>query len=285
MMQTHFDCVPCFVRQVAEAVALATEDAIVRESVMRRMLRKIAKAEWMGPPPVMGQNLHHSICDMTGNNDPYKEVRREMNRMASELIPRMREFLRDSPNCREDAVRVAIIGNLLDAGAKTQASTADFPRKLDEMLTRQLRGDVTALFQEAERASHILYLADNAGEIFFDRLLIEKLPYGKITVAVRGGPTINDAIMEDAESAGIPEITCVIDNGYDAPGTILKNSSLEFRRIFDQADLIIAKGQGNYETLSDCEKQIWFLLNVKCPLIANHIGEKMGSLVVKKSNF
>ena len=125
---------------------------------------------------------------------------------------------------------------------------------------------------------------DNAGEIFFDRLLIERLPPGKVTVVVRGSPAINDAIMEDAEAAGIPEVAEVVDNSSDAPGTILEETSPEFRRVFEQADLIIAKGQGNYETLSACGKPIWFLLNVKCPLIANHIGEKMGSLVVKKND-
>ncbi|NQU08240.1 MAG: DUF89 family protein, partial [Candidatus Abyssubacteria bacterium] len=141
---------------------------------------------------------------------------------------------------------------------------------------------VEDLFRAAAGAEHILYLADNAGEIVFDRLLLEALPVEKITVAVRGAPVINDATMEDAETAGIPQIAPVIANGSDAPGTLVEECSEEFRSCFNVADLIIAKGQGNYETLSDARKHIFFLLSVKCQLIAADISAPVGALVVKR---
>jgi uncharacterized protein with ATP-grasp and redox domains len=129
--------------------------------------------------------------------------------------------------------------------------------------------------------NRILYLADNAGEIVFDRLLIKALPMEKITVAVRGAPVINDATLEDAETAGIRGIVPVIVNGSDAPGTLVKECSDEFRRAFDHADLIVSKGQGNYETLSGTTKAVFFLLTVKCPIIGADIGAPVGSLVIK----
>jgi uncharacterized protein with ATP-grasp and redox domains len=126
-------------------------------------------------------------------------------------------------------------------------------------------------------------LADNAGEIVVDRLLIERLPAKHVTVAVRGSPVINDATLADAGYAGIPEVAEVIDNGSDAPGTILDDCSDLFRHRFDEADLIIAKGQGNYETLSEVDKDIYFLLKAKCPVIARDIGCPEGAMVLERS--
>ena len=127
-------------------------------------------------------------------------------------------------------------------------------------------------------------LTDNAGEIVFDRLLIEQLPAENITVVVRGKPVINDAMMEDASIAGLPQIVEVINNGSDAPGTILESCSEKFRHRFEKADLIIAKGQGNYETLSDVDKNIFFLLKVKCPVIAEHLGCEIDAIILHDQN-
>lgn len=177
---------------------------------------------------------------------------------------------------------MAIGGNLLDAGAKTQIAIEDLPQHMNTIWTQPLRGDISALFQAAAEARHILYLTDNAGEIFFDRVLIEALPAEKMTIFVRGAPVINDATMEDAVSAGLPEIAPVFDNGSDAPGTLLEDCSEKFRVCFERADMIIAKGQGNYETLSETKRSIFFLFVVKCPVIAAHVRAPVGTLVVSR---
>ena len=283
-MKTQYECIPCFVRQASEVLAMIIEDEKSRERPMRRLLVEIASSEWNGTPPAIAQQLHRMIREMTDNKDPYSSVKHEMNRIAAELMPRMREMIKNSDNPHEVAVRLAIAGNLLDSGAKTQISAEELPQHLNRILAQKLHGDAKSLFQEAERADNILYLADNAGEIYLDRLLIEMLPTQKITVAVRGKPVLNDATMEDAEQAGITEIARVIGNGSDAPGTILEDTSPEFKSCFEQADMVISKGQGNYETLSDCRKRICFLLTVKCPVLARNIGEPIGSMVVRISN-
>ena len=135
----------------------------------------------------------------------------------------------------------------------------------EEALSAPLNGDAQAFAQAVSRAGRILYLADNAGEIAFDRLLLEQMPVEKVTVVVRGSPVINDATIADTQSAGIPGLVEVIDNGSDAPGTILEDCGDDFRRRFAAADLVIAKGQGNYETLSDVDKDMFFVLKAKCP--------------------
>lgn len=281
-MMTGHECIPCFARQAAEAVALAVADPAAREALLRRLMHEIADADWTASPPVMGQRIHRLIRAAVGNRDPYREVKDRMNRMAVQLLPAMREEMNRQHDRREAAVRLAIGGNLLDAGAKTQISAEGLPGHLETIWTQPLRGDVDALFRAAERAHCILYLADNAGEIVFDRLLIEALPTEKITVFVRGMPVINDATMEDAVAAGLPEVVPVLGNGSDVPGTLPGECSEEFRAWFEKADLVIAKGQGNYETLSETTKHTFFLFTVKCPVVSAHVGESVGSLVIKE---
>ena len=147
-------------------------------------------------------------------------------------------------------------------------------------MSGQLLGDIELLSKTVRSVDNILYLGDNCGEIVFDRLLIEQLPLHKVTFAVRGSSVINDATLADAEATGMTDLVKVIDNGSDAPGTIIENCSDAFRQRFDRADLVISKGQGNYEALSDVDKDIFFLLKAKCPLIAQYIGCDLGSPVI-----
>ncbi|OHB65800.1 MAG: hypothetical protein A2Y76_06255 [Planctomycetes bacterium RBG_13_60_9] len=137
--------------------------------------------------------------------------------------------------------------------------------------------------QAVNDARSILYLGDNAGEIVFDRLLIEELPHEKVTFVVKGSPVLNDATREDARTVGLTDLVEVIDNGSDAPGTILESCSAEFRRRFEHSDLIIAKGQGNYECLSNVDKDMFFILMAKCPVIATHLGCDIRQMILRPS--
>lgn len=280
-MKTHLACIPCLARQALDAVTKGVADPARREPLLRQLLRDLADDDWSGTPPAMAQRLQRSIREALGDSDPYRAIKDRMNRMARDLLPALRARIAAHPDPREAAVRVAIGGNLLDVGAKTQIAAEDLPAHLETIWTQPLCGDVASLFAAAERAQSILYLADNAGEIVFDRLLIEQLPVGKVVVAVRGAPVLNDAVRADAETAGLPELVPVVDNGSDAPGTILDDCSADFRARFAAADLVIAKGQGNYETLSETDRPIYYLFTVKCPLVAARVGEPVGSLVAK----
>ncbi len=280
-METQYECIPCFVRQASEAITLSFDDSAAREKMLRKMLRTLASSPWDGSPPGIAQRMHRALRKAGGSDDPFMQIKKDMNSMAAEILPKVREKLKSSSSPFEDAVKFAIAGNILDSGAKTQIAPADLPAHLEKILGQPLHGDAMQLLRAAEKASSILYLADNAGEIFFDRLLLEMLPAGKITLAVRGRPIINDATMEDARLAGIHKLARIVGNGSDAPGTILGDTSSEFGKIFHASDMIIAKGQGNYETLSECGKDIFFLLTVKCPTVARHIGAPLGGMVLK----
>jgi len=283
-MNTALECIPCFVRQAAEAVEMCAVENHRREHLLRRLLHEIADADWAVMPVVIAQRVQRIVRAETGVLDPYRALKDSMNRIALDLLPALIETVRRHAHPPEAVVRLAIAGNLLDAGSKTRLAPEDLPARLNSIWTAPLVGDAEALFRAAQAVDNILYLADNAGEIVFDRLLIEALPAKKITVAVRGAPVINDATLADAETAGIPQIVRVIANGSDAPGTMVAECSKEFRGLFNRADLIIAKGQGNYETLSDTHKNIFFLLTVKCPMIALDIGASVGAMVICERN-
>jgi len=283
-MRIFLDCIPCFVRQALDSARLATDDEQIHEKVVREVLRLAVDLDMSQSPPAIGRQIHQLIRELIGNNDPYYELKQRFNRLALRICAELEERIRTSEDPLETAVRLAIAGNIIDLGVKTSIKESDVEIVIKDCLTADFDNQQVEGFRNAvSRAEKIFYLADNAGEIVFDRLLIEQLPCEKVTVVVKGRPVINDATMEDAESAGLIKLVEVIDNGSDAPGTILESCSQAFRNRFAESDLVIAKGQGNYETLSDVDKNIFFILKAKCPVIARDLGCEVGEMILRKS--
>ena len=178
------------------------------------------------------------------------------------------------------ATRIAIAANVIDFGVNGSITEVSVREAINKASIDPLVGDLDGFKLTALKARKILFLLDNAGEIVFDRLLIEQLSHTQVTAAVRGCPILNDATMADALAAGIDEFVEVVENGSDAPGTLLDECCDKFRRLFDEADLIIAKGQGNYETLSDHHANIAFLFKAKCPMVATKLGVPQGMQMI-----
>lgn len=280
-MKIGMECVPCFVRQAFEAVNLVTDDPKAKERILKQVLFRLANQSFDKTTPSVGADIHRIVRVLSGDSDPYREVKKDSNMMAQKLLPTMRELIKNSEDHFETAVRLAIAGNIIDSGQGEYISEQKISQAISQCLEQRIRKDsIKKLREEIEKAAKILYLGDNAGEVFFDRLLIEQLNGHPLTYAVRGAPIINDALKDDAKKAGLDTLVEVIDNGSDAPGTILEQCSEEFKERFRDADLVIAKGQGNYESLSDEERKIIFLLKVKCPVIASHIGCREGDIVI-----
>lgn len=283
-MRIYLDCISCFVRQALEAARLATDDERIHESVVRGVLRLASELDTSHSPPEIGRKIHRLIRELTGSEDPYRNVKDRSNSVALELYPQLRQRIMDSEDRIETAIRLAIAGNIIDYGVNGSVGESDIVGAIDQSLAADFDClDFRAFRENVERAKAILYLADNAGEVVFDHLLIEQLPIEKVSVAVRGKPVINDATIEDANAAGLTRIVEVIDNGSDVPGTILRHCSQSFQNRFSNADMIIAKGQGNYETLSGVDKNIFFLLKAKCSVIARDIGCKVDDMVLRRS--
>lgn len=251
---------------------------------MREVLLLVSGMDLRQTPPAMSRQIHYIIRKLTGTQDPYLQIKNRFNKMALEMYPELKQRIANSDDPFETAVRLAIAGNIIDLGVKTGLTESEVEKTIAQSLTAPLDTKALKEFRNAaNQAKDILYLGDNAGEVVFDRLLIEQLPAENITFVVKGGPIINDATIEDAQIAGLTDIVNVIDNGSDAPGTILESCSQDFRRRFDKADLIIAKGQGNYETLSNVSKNIFFVLKAKCPVIARHLGCEIGTMILTKN--
>lgn len=283
-MKIFLDCVPCFVRQALDAARLSTNDKQVHEQVVREVIILAKDLDMSQSPPVMGQKIHRLIRELVGTEDPYRDVKEKFNNVALQLYPKMRKYVIESQNMLETAIRLAIAGNIIDFGVNSKLQESELEKTISECLAAEFSDMQLKPFRRAiNEAEEILFIADNAGEIIFDRLLIEQLPIEKVTVVVKGSPVINDATMEDAVVAGLPRIVEVIDNGSDGPGTILETCSEVFVDRFKGADLVIAKGQGNYETLSDIDKNIFFILKAKCPVIAQDLGCEVGDMIFRKN--
>ena len=282
-MKVRLECIPCFVRQACEAVRFVTDDQRSRERILRQVVFRLANESFEKTPPSIGGDIHRIVRRLSGESDPYVEIKKDSNELAMSLMPSLKARIKSSQDPFETAVRLAIAGNIIDSAQGDHISKEKLKEAISECLEQPIRRDaINELREEIGKASNILYLADNAGEVFFDRLLIEELDGCRITFGVRGSPIINDALRDDARMAGIDTLVEVVDNGSDAPGTVVGECSEEFRSHFAEADLVIAKGQGNYETLSDERKMMFFLLKAKCPVIANDIGCHEGDMVIIK---
>jgi uncharacterized protein with ATP-grasp and redox domains len=281
-MRTYHDCIPCFIKQAREATEECGLDDQSAAGLMRRTLELVSKLDWSVPPPVIARDVQRLIREISRDPDPYLRRKITATEEALALLPGIERMIDSAEDRFLAAVKVAIAGNVIDLGAKVRRDI-DVKQELLNCFEAPLDlGQVHSLQRDVAAAGEVLFLADNAGEIVFDRPLLDMIGPEKVTVAVRGGPVINDATLADAERAGICDRFTVIPNGTDTPGTWLEDCSAELVDRFNSADLVIAKGQGNYETLSDCKRALYFLFLVKCEVVSKELGLPSGSFVITR---
>ena len=282
-MKTYLDCLPCFLRQALVAARATTDDEKVHRQVLDAVAEIIPELPLDVTPPQAGQRVYRVVTHITGVGDPYHKAKQESNRAALDIYPRLKRIVADSADPLLAACKLAIAGNAIDLGA--QSDCEDIGTIVESALSLRLGVDHYREFREGlERASRVVYLGDNAGEIVFDRLLIEeihKIRELEIHFVVREGPIINDATREDAEFVGMDKVANVISSGSDVPATVLSDCSPEMLSIYGSADVIVSKGQGNYEALSEQEDNIFFLLKIKCPVAARLAGASVGDAILK----
>jgi len=277
-MKTYLNCFPCFLNQALRAARIATDDEIKIKRVMDEVGMMLKDIPSDSTPPQSGRLIYRKVSEVTGNSDPYLEIKKESTLKALSLYPYLKAQVEESDDRLMTAIRIAIAGNVIDFGPY---GDFDLSRETDEILEKDFAICDYNKFKHAfNKAREILYIGDNAGECVFDRILIEEIKK-PVTYIVREAPVINDAVYEDAVQAGINSVATIISSGTDAPGTILEICGTEFKKIYRHSTYVISKGQGNYEALSDERKAIFFLLKVKCKVIANHIGVDEGDIVLK----
>ncbi|RLF42264.1 MAG: hypothetical protein DRN12_00830 [Thermoplasmata archaeon] len=285
-MKTYLDCIPCFISQALEAARMSSEKEEIHRKVIYEVMRYLERVSFNGPPPKTSREVHHIIRKITGLKDPYKKVKDQANKTAEKLYPILKKMVIESEDPLLMAVKLAIVGNVIDFGTTNRFNIDDMIKislKHENISNTAYRSFLNAL----DKAKTVLYVADNCGEVFFDKLLLEELydRNKKITYVVRANPIINDVTIEDARNAGIDKIAEIIagDAGNDksSPGILLEYASPVFLEKLGTYDMVISKGQGNYESLSDVKRKIFFLLVAKCPLVAKDIKEEIGKLVLR----
>lgn len=259
-MKTSLDCIPCLLRQTLDAARLVSPKPSIHEHILRDALRWAGEMSLSQSPPAMAQRIHRRLREMTGVTDPYRETKDWQNRIVMELIPALWAEVEAANDSLLMAARLAIAGNIIDVGSNENFTEVDVRQALKQALVEPFFGEELRFREAVAQAKSILYIADNAGEIVIDRLLVDQLLPREITFVVRGSPILNDVTMIDAITVGLDQVVTVIDNGSDAPGTILTDCNKALRDRFSTVDLIIAKGQGNFETLSNESGEYFFLV-------------------------
>ncbi len=287
-VKVNYECASCMLRQSREAIEHATENHEKRMDVTLKVLNFMNENFRKGTNSnKLGTDLHHMIMTETNNNDPYKKLREEGNEIAQRLIPMVNELI-EKDESLENYVKIAVAGNVIDFGALDE--NTDMESLLKRQITRKPAiNETKSLDMDLKKAKNILFLTDNGGEIVFDKLLIKKIKEDydvNITVALKENPILNDALIPDAEKLNIDKYAHIISTGASSVGVVKDYISKELKEYMDSVDLIISKGMGNYEGLTEMhiETPVFFLLTTKCNVISREIGVPLGSPVIVKKN-
>ncbi len=286
-MRIQEKCIPCIVNQTiktADMVGLKEKDGL-----LRKVFAYLSTVDFNGSstPELIGE-IFSLLKKETGCADPYRETRMRYNDMILGQLPRLEEEMNESLDPFLASVKYAIIGNIIDFNPIHALMPEDIESYFRKLEGEDLGIDDSALLrQEIRRADTLLYLGDNCGEICLDKVLIKKIkelgPQCRVYFATRGAAVVNDSIEEDAYRVGVDAYADIVSNGDSSLGTVLYRTSEEFQEIYQKADLVIAKGQANYECLSGEQKNIYFLLMTKCKVIADDIGVPEMKMVCMKS--
>ncbi len=278
-MKARPECIACMFKQLMNTVRLASDDDAVHLRAMQELGRRVQDAHFDQTPAALSQDVYTVVTEVTGVADPYADQKRETNRTARRMLTHVEALVQDAPDPLDTALHLAAAGNIIDAGI---GHAFDIEHDVIALLDRPFAISAIDQFRDELRPGRrLLYLGDNAGEIVFDTVLVKMLTQAglQVTYTVKAGPIINDATLEDAVFAGMPELATVITTGSNAIGVDFARVSAEFMSAFRASDIILGKGHGNFETCNERPENLYFLLKAKCPLVAEALGVALGDIV------
>ncbi|MCT4597909.1 MAG: ARMT1-like domain-containing protein [Vallitalea sp.] len=277
-MNSHVDCIACIINKANQLADKYIQDKKVKYEFMNKVLLEVTQIKYSKTAPYLCARVMRILQDMTGIEDFYEEEKNLFNKKLLSMETDIKKSLLDSQNRFLDAIKIAMAGNVVDFGALDDISIELVEEIISKSLKTELSLDVyEKLNQQLSSAQVLLYIGDNTGEIVFDKIFIEEI-YNKykdleIYFATRGKPALNDATEKDAYFIGIDKYAKIINNGTDIPGTDLEEVSDDFKKIYyNKADVIISKGQGNFETLLGCGDNIFYLLLCKCSMLSERLN-------------
>ncbi|MGE4453306.1 MAG: DUF89 domain-containing protein [Sphaerochaeta sp.] len=293
-MNTTLDCLPCFFKQVLSAGKLLHLSPALIKEIMDEIGSELKRFPLDMPPPAMAYHMQRMFAEKSGKEDPYLAIKDMSNRHALAVIDELREMVRTSESPLKRVVRLACAGNIIDFGAFPEG--VDVHAEIQKILNQRdllEQAKDSSLFEfntfmtSLGNAKRVLYIADNAGEIVFDRVLLETIaeeyPHLELYFVTRGKPILNDVLLKDAYDCGLDSVATIVSSGSSTPGLILSEADPAFLDLYKTADMIISKGQGNYEALSQEEGPIFFLFIIKCEVIRREIGGSLMELVLRRN--
>ncbi len=277
-MKTYLDCLPCMMQQALNAGRAATDNEYAIKRLLDKTASFISSVPMDIPPPEIASHIYRFVKEETGNHDAYKHHKALHIKEALALYSELQNIIAGSDDPLLAAVRLSIAGNVIDLGVHQQFNILE---EVKQIVNKAFGIDDYQVFkQKVSTSNWILYIGDNSGESVFDRLLIQQIARKTIYI-VRDVPVINDVTYDDAIASGLADVAEIRSSGCSAPGLILDQCTEEFVQIFDSAPMVIAKGQGNYEGLSQCKRDVFFLLKAKCHVIARDLAVQKGDIVLK----
>lgn len=290
-MNLNLECIVCNIRQVLTVTDLLKLDAATKEIIMRDVLGYLHSADYKRSNPEVIRGTWDIITSHTKDKNPYREIKYFYNTELNNITAKIRTLIEQSHDKFDTALKIAITANLIDFAANHTFDEAMLLQKIATANEQQLSiDDSKALYKSLKSADTLLYLGDNCGEIVLDKIFIEyiKVTYPNIKVyfGVRGEPIVNDVTLDDADMVRMQEVAEVISNGDSSLGTVIERTTSDFRDVFYQADVIIAKGQGNFESLSEIDcGNIFFLFMAKCDAVSGLLHIPKLSIVCAQNTY
>lgn len=286
-MKINYKCLPCLVNQVVKVAEMT--GASNREVLFQRVFEYLSKVDFNKTNPEVIGETFRLIKEHIGNDDPYLEIRNYYNELFLKMEAEFEDRIESTTNPLEEAIKYAILGNIIDFNPIHTSDMGDIMGYFNNVEEQVLAiNDSRELIEAIKNGKCLLYLGDNCGEICLDKILIKKIkainPQIEIYFGTRGAAVVNDSVATDAYVVGIHKYAKVVSNGDGSLGTVLSRTSETFNKIYDEADVIIAKGQANYESLSEEQyKNIYFMLMVKCEVISKYIGVPQKSMICMRN--
>ncbi len=278
-MKNYLDCIPCFMQQALRTGRMTAADDKILKQILDKTGEMVKTISMQATPAETASMVYQIVKEATGVSDPFKAIKQQHIKETKAIYPELERIVADSDDRLFTAIKIAIAGNIIDLGVN---KAFDIVKDVKYILNQEFAIlDYDAFKKQLAKTNDILYIGDNAGESVFDKLLIIELKK-PVKYAVRTIPIINDVTWEDAVASGLEEVAELIDSGCKSPGVVLDQSSPEFFEVFNTSGLVISKGQGNFEGLSDCKRQVFFMLKAKCRVISNHLGVEEGSIILKE---
>lgn len=281
----NLNCILCNIKQVLTVTDLVKLDIDRKEIIMREVLWYLHDTNYKRSNPEVIKGTWDIITKHINNTNPYGDIKSYYNREVNNIAGKIRNLINKSDDKFNIALKIAITANLIDFAASHTFDEKMLLKKIDTINEQRMSiDDSKKLYKKLKTAKTLLYLGDNCGEIVIDKIFIEyihaEFPNIKIHYGVRGEPIVNDVTVEDANMVQMEEVAEVISNGDGSLGTVIEKTSAAFRNVFYKADVIIAKGQGNYESLSEIDRShIFFLFMAKCNAVASSLNVTNLSIV------